>query len=564
MADLYDEAYDVLDDPTVVNDAFSDLLRTHCSFGTDVRRILYSSDVTSLRSLAESFPTHLAMDLFIKDLSKMNGREMTVARPHQDDGDEHYKFILRFPALQQLRLRALRLLAISRSYSDVAFDVQAIDAQTMKPFMVLAVSVTTAKLTSDIPEMGIPVLPAQGNPADNYSLWRDRFVDFIGAYRSCYTGAPLSYLLRDDEAPPHADTTDFETFDQYLVAMVSFEQDINLAFPDENKVLASVLSRALGSNNPIANDLAAPIRLGQGRLVWDKLKVRINGTAQAFHSRVSTLENKLKTPFTGKGQRSIQTHNSMFNKTVQDLATAGGAITTDRQIREYLMTIVDPSLVSLKDTVRFEKNFTLDNLQERFVDVMEGRLADMQAHQAATRSIKSVRQSSNRRGRKEDDKKTNSKNGKRKASTPAKGKTKSERVKMTEEEVTEAKASNPDEWFLTDKTIPQKHFKELTLENKKALLEWRGDRTVKAARMEIVQDKTVVAPTVDDTTMDVDNQPPVQRPSRAEEVANANATYASILKTMPVTTSTAPSEAKPTVQFGRGAHPTRDVQKQDE
>jgi hypothetical protein len=115
-----------------------------------------------------------------------------------------------------------------------------------------ATSILSGKTTKDVPEVGIPMLASTGNAADNYSAWSDKFTDFMSNYRSCYTGAPLTYLLRDDDAHKIADSTTYETLDMFLVESVEFNPAINPAFIDENKVLAAVLSRALGSGNSYA------------------------------------------------------------------------------------------------------------------------------------------------------------------------------------------------------------------------------------------------------------------------------------------------------------------------
>jgi hypothetical protein len=198
---------------------------------------------------------------------------------------------------------------------------------------------------------------------------------FLSNYRSCYTGAPLTYLLRDDDAHQVAAAATYETLDMFLVASLQFNPAINLAFVDENKVMAAVLSRALGNNDTYASELTKLLGKGQGHAAWLKLKVRVNGTAKAVFARVQTLELKLKSSYNGttKGFLAIQTHNSAFLKTVQDLASSGSAISNDWQIREYLMTIQDPILLPLKDSIRADgAHFTLDEVQQKFVDIVEG------------------------------------------------------------------------------------------------------------------------------------------------------------------------------------------------
>jgi hypothetical protein len=66
----------------------------------------------------------------------------------------------------------------------------------------------------DMPETGIPVLPAFGNADDNYLVWSDKMVDLLSNYRSCYTSAPLSYLVHEDEMGKVAALATYETLDQ--------------------------------------------------------------------------------------------------------------------------------------------------------------------------------------------------------------------------------------------------------------------------------------------------------------------------------------------------------------
>jgi hypothetical protein len=145
-------------------------------------------------------------------------------------------------------------------------------------------------------------------------------VDFVSNYCSCYTGAPLSYLLREDDASKAASVGTYDSIDLFLVASMQLDPAMNAAFTEENKVLAALLSRSLGGNNPYATDIIMLLGKGNGRAAWTKLKVRVNGTAKALFARVQTLELKLKAVYDGstKGFQAIQSHNSSFVKTVQD------------------------------------------------------------------------------------------------------------------------------------------------------------------------------------------------------------------------------------------------------
>jgi hypothetical protein len=151
-------------------------------------------------------------------------------------------------------------------------------------------------MPSEIPDIGVPLFSVTGNTAANYSLWKDCFVDLVGNYRSTYTGAPLSYLLRDSDEPSMLPLDDFDTLDEYLIATILCDPGVNKAYHVENKKIAACIGKALGTNNTWINDIAPLISKGKGREAWMNLKRRINGSDKSLSSRVSVLEAKLKTP----------------------------------------------------------------------------------------------------------------------------------------------------------------------------------------------------------------------------------------------------------------------------
>jgi hypothetical protein len=196
-------------------------------------------------------------------------------------------------------LKALRLYAVTHSFCGLPFNLQTLDEATILRFGLFVTTIGTGKTTKDMLETGIPVLSAVGNAAENYSVWSEKFVDFMSNYRSCYTGAPLNYLLRDDDASKIDGADTYDTLDMFLVASMEFNPAVNPAFIEENKLLAAVLSRSLGGHNPYATDIIMLLGKGQGRAAWTKLKVRVNGTAKALFARVQTLELKLKALYDG-------------------------------------------------------------------------------------------------------------------------------------------------------------------------------------------------------------------------------------------------------------------------
>jgi hypothetical protein len=167
--------------------------------------------------------------------------------------------------------------------------------------------------------------------------------------------------------------------DKLLVASVQLDAAVNPAFINENKALVAVINKASGTSCGYAADLTLLFGIGHGRAAWTKLKVRVNGTAKALFARVQMLELRLKDPFDGssKGFQAIQLHNCAFLKTVQDLNVAGNPISDDRQVRDYLMTIQDAILLHLKAAIRAEGGaLTLEEVQQKLVDIVEGRKAD--------------------------------------------------------------------------------------------------------------------------------------------------------------------------------------------
>jgi hypothetical protein len=225
-------------------------------------------------------------------------------------------------------------------------------------------------------------LAPAGDAVANYAMWSDKFIDFMSNYRSCYSGVPLSYLVHDNDASKLALSTTYESLDKFLVASIQLDASINPAFANENKVLAAVLSKAISTSCGYATDLTLLLSRGHGQAAWIKLKVRVNGTAKALFARVQMLEMRLKDPFDGssKGFQAIQLHNSAFLKTVQDLNVAGNPITDDQQVCDYLMTIHDPILLPLKDSIRAEGGVQLlEEVQQKFVDIVEGYKADAMA-----------------------------------------------------------------------------------------------------------------------------------------------------------------------------------------
>jgi hypothetical protein len=364
--------------------------------------------------------------------------------------------------------------------------------------------------------------------------------------------------LREDDASKIDGADTYDTLDMFLAASIQFNPAVNPAFIEENKVLAAVLSRSLGGHNPYATDIIMLLGKGQGRAAWTKLKVRVNGTAKALFARVQTLELKLKAVYDGaKGGQAIQNHNSSFLKTVQDLANAGSMITVDRQIRDYLTTLQDPILLALKDSIRADGGaLTLDEVQQMLVDLIEGRKADALAQSTKIRAIKAAVVKYPKKD-KEKTRGSNASGNNRKKWDNKKRKASQANAKLTNEEIVLLKVSNPDDWFLTTKSIPPESFQTMSQKERKLMRKFRETETraVNAVR----------------TGVTLDNAVTVTNPNRVVGtqmgpmlVLTADQAFPIIQMLNQTANNNQPVHTMPTVQFGRAAHQLKDVAHKDE
>jgi hypothetical protein len=290
---------------------------------------------------------------------------------------------------------------------------------------------------------------------------------------------------------------------------------------------------------------------------------------------------------------TIQAHNSVFNKTVQELSNAGSAMDERRQVREYLATIQADSLVHLKDSIRTDVTLTtLEPIQERFIDVIEGRLADqvVQGSGRGHREVKMLATSKkywSKKGQgdgKKQGRKEKPKGGKRKTTS-----------RLSLDEIATLKETNPNDWFLTAKTIPPDEFKKLTADEKKAMTAWQNKtyRAVKALKttpstapkfalapglppihgFEVDEDASMMmkAVVLKQKVESILKAPSKREKSKAQKAASAlkvqtaNENFAANMAISPkkaeATIDLTLVAQKPTVQFGCGAHPAADVAK---
>jgi hypothetical protein len=222
------------------------------------------------------------------------------------------------------------------------------------------------------------------------------------------------------------------------------------------------------------------------------------------------------------------------------------------------VTIQDPILLPLKDSIRAEGGqLTLDEVQQKFVDIVEGRKADALSQSTRHRQVKSVtrplQQNKNKKGKKKGiAAKTRAAAQGGHATIEPKKRKASER--LSNEEIALLKVSNPEDWFLTTKTIPPESFKEMSLDERKLMKKFREteSRVLKAVRTGVIQSITVAEPSVIIGTQLGPNE--TLTPEEAPPI---------ITQLNPTVDNNPPVPTTPTVQFGRAAHQP-DVAQTDE
>jgi hypothetical protein len=131
-----------------------------------------------MKSFVEFNPTHDSISKFIDGFANKEGKDMSLAL-YRNPAFLSLKISLCFLFVQQIRLTALRLFVVGHSYSRLPFNLPSINNVTILQFGFLFSIISLGKTTKDIPELGIPLLPALGNGADNYLAWGKKFTDFF-------------------------------------------------------------------------------------------------------------------------------------------------------------------------------------------------------------------------------------------------------------------------------------------------------------------------------------------------------------------------------------------------
>jgi hypothetical protein len=258
-----------------------------------------------------------------------------------------------------------------------------------------------------------------------------------------------------------------------------------------------------------------------------------------------------------RASRPYKNHNSAFIKTVQDLANAGSVIDMDRQVRDYLTTMQDPTLLSIEDTIRADGGaLTLEEVQQKFVDIIEGRKADAMSQATKHRTVKTAvvkypKKVNNKKAQGASGNKGKKWEGKKRKASQV-------NERLSDEEVSLLKVSNPDNWFLTTKSIPPKVFNTMSQKEKKLMRKFRESETraVKAVRTEgVTQSTRGTVP---------DNSPVPGAQIGPIVLLTADQAYPIIQMLNQSTLNTHPGLTMPTVQFGHAVHQLKDVAHQNE
>jgi hypothetical protein len=192
----------------------------------------------------------------------------------------------------------------------------------------------------------------------------------------------------------------------------------------------------------------------------------------------------------------------------------------------------------------------LEEVQQKFVDLIEGRKADALAQATKIRAVKAAVVKHPKKNKKSFKANGNSKkkwDGKRKASQVGE--------KLTNEEIVLLKISNPDDWFLTFKSIPPESFQTMSQKERKLMRKFRETETraVKAVRTGVAQ-KTAIP----------DPNAVVGAQAGPMLLLTADQAYPIIQMLNQTALDKQPVPVMPTVQFGRAAHQLKDVAQKDE
>jgi hypothetical protein len=137
----HDRAYNAIQFPADFDDEFADTLAAICKVTVNTRSYLYATGIDSMATMVEFFATHEEASKFINGVTKKEGKEMNLPL-YRDPNFRNQEVTLRFPLVQQVRLKALRLYGVSHAYSGIPYNLAALDEATILRFGLFVTKLT--------------------------------------------------------------------------------------------------------------------------------------------------------------------------------------------------------------------------------------------------------------------------------------------------------------------------------------------------------------------------------------------------------------------------------------
>jgi hypothetical protein len=130
------------------------------------------------------------------------------------------------------------------------------------------------------------------------------------------------------------------------------------------------------------------------------------------------------------------------------------------------------------------------------------------------------------------------------------------RDRFTDAEIEEVKTSNPEGWFLMNKSIPPEEFRKLTSAEKEAMFAWRednADHAVKAMRTDTRQVASQKATVYELTVAQVEKLDKkivgILKPAKSVVSTNTDDTVSILTDTTPASKPMSSLDAAPTLQL---------------
>jgi hypothetical protein len=144
----HDRAYNAIQFPSDFNNDFANTLAAICKITINTHRYLYSAGITSMEPVVEFFSTHDAATKFIDGVMKKEGKELSIPL-YQDPNYRNQEILLRFPLVQQVRLKALRLYTVTHSLCGLPFNLPTLDEATILQFGLFVTTIVMGKRMKD-------------------------------------------------------------------------------------------------------------------------------------------------------------------------------------------------------------------------------------------------------------------------------------------------------------------------------------------------------------------------------------------------------------------------------